>query len=328
MIKKLLFIGMITITSQKWYSQSFNLIYLFTNVTTGTGTLDPTPTPTVTGVTSGSWTSVGTGSASSGGGYFSFTQWGTGATNGNNSTFTGSLDPGKYYELNLTPQSNYMITLNSMTFGSARSGTGVRNWAVRTGQDGFNANIPATYTALGSAATASSAPLVTIQNGDTFFWSDDAFSTSVIAGAAFNNICEATFPAASHSNIISGISIRVYAWNAEGAGGTFRLDTVNLKGIATFSLGTGFNKVSHDLNAKIKLYPNPSAKGFAFIESAKLTNAKIEILNILGKVVSTKINTNGTEKVQLDLANLPAGNYFVRMITSEGVYSEKLIITE
>ncbi len=328
MIKKLLGIAMIFITAEYVNAQAFTLSYQFTSVTPSTGVVDPTPTATVTGVNSGSWTAVGTGSASSGSAYFSFTGWGTGATNGDNSNFTGSIDLTKYYQLSLTAQPSYVFSLDKMTFGASRSGTGVRHWAVRTDRDNYTANIAATYTALNAAASASSAPLITIQNGDTFFWKDDAFSTSVAgAGAAFNNICQVTFTGSPYTNQTS-YNIRVYAWNAEGSGGTFRIDTAMVFGTATFSLGTNINKVSHDMGASFRLYPNPATYGVAYIESSLPQINKIEVLNALGQVVSIQNAFINASRAELKLSELPTGYYFVRITSKEAVYTEKLLITK
>ncbi|MCE3226294.1 MAG: hypothetical protein K0S32_845 [Bacteroidetes bacterium] len=329
MIKKLLLLAFAGFLTKTTYSQSFSLYYSFSAVaggTASTGPVDPTPAPTGAGVTSGSWTAVGTGTVPSGGGYFSFTGWGTGATNGSNTTFTGSIDPGKYYELTLSPQLNYMVTLTNMSFGTSRSGTGVRHWSVRTNKDSYTANVPATYTALNAAASATS-PVISVIANDVFQWNDDALNTGTGATAfATNNICNVNFSGANYTNQAGPYTFRVYAWDAEGSGGTFRMDTLVLNGTSTFSLGVGLPTLSHDLNAKFKLYPNPSANGLVTVE-ANGNFSKVEVVNILGSVVASQ-NAILNEKINLDLTTLPTGTYFVRMTSGAKVTTEKLIISK
>ncbi len=331
MIKKLLFAAStLVVANLTAQTTSFALYYPFTSVqgTVALITQDPTPAPTTTGVTSGSWTAVGTGTGSSTNGVFSFVGWGSGATANNDtySTYTGAIDLNKYYEMTLTPLVNYGITLKSMTFGATRSGTGVRNWAVRTNKDAYTTNIAATYTPQSSAASSATIP-VTVLPGNIFFWQADAQANP--AAFATYNMCGANFSGASYSMQATPYIIRMYAWNAEFTTGTFRIDTLTINGTATFSIGVGLNKVSHDLNAKIKLYPNPTNDGNAVLETSVKDYTKIEVVNMLGLVVASQNNTTVTEeKIKLNLSTLPVGTYFVRITAPAGIITEKLIITK
>lgn len=325
MVKKLLSIFIVCFIVKTGNSQNFALSYPFSAVTNSSGPVDPTTSPNAAGITTSSWTAVGTGTNSSGAGYFSFTQWGTGATSSNNVTFTGSIDPGKYYEVTLTPQAGYSVSLNSMSFGASRSGTGIRHFAVRTNRDGYTANVAATYTPLNSAASTT---VIQIQGGDTFFWFDDANNTgSGAAGSVYNNICGANFSGPNFSNQTTPYTIRIYAWNAEASGGTFRIDTLLINGVATFSTA-GLGTVSHDLNASFKLYPNPNSNGILYIEPKNADKGSIEIVNILGSVVAREEKESGTSKVKLDISSLTGGTYFVRYKSGEKMVTEKLLITK
>src|ERR1700752_1637555 len=150
-------------------AQSFSGMYHFTAVSSSTaantGTIDPTPVPVATGVTFGSFMAVGTPSNTSASGVFAFSGWGTGATNGNDviSTYTGSVDPAKYYEVTLTPQASFDISLTSVTFNINRSGTGPRTFVWRSNADSYTANLTA----------MSSNTNVTIQPTDVFCWAAD-----------------------------------------------------------------------------------------------------------------------------------------------------------
>ena len=212
-----------------------------------------------------------------------------------------------------------------MSFGATRSGTGVRNWAVRTNKDSYSTNSAATYTAFSSAASSPTIP-VTVQGGNTFFWTADAVTGN--AAFATYNMCQVNFNPSTHTNQNTPFNVRMYAWNAEAATGTFRIDTLTINGVATMSMGVGLPTVSHDINAKIKLYPNPTNDGVVTIDAATTNYTKIEVLNILGAVVASQNNTLTEEKIKLDLATLPTGTYFVRVTAGDKSYTEKLIISK
>ena len=101
-----------------------------------------------------------------------------------------------------------------------------------------------------------------------------------------------------------------------------------INGSATFSIGVGLPTITHDINAKIKLYPNPSNDGFVTVDVPFANYSKIEVINILGAVVASQNNTLVEEKVKLDLATLPIGTYFVKVSAGDRSYTEKLIISK
>ncbi|MGZ5287440.1 MAG: hypothetical protein ACXWB9_09665, partial [Flavisolibacter sp.] len=125
-------------------AQNFSVTYNFGSVTNTSGRTDPTPVPTATGVSFGSFIAEGTGLSANpnAGGRFSFTGQPLGATNGSD-VFTGSLDPDKYYSVTITPQTYYSLDLSSIVFTLQRSGTGIRQYAVRSSVDGYTSNLPA-----------------------------------------------------------------------------------------------------------------------------------------------------------------------------------------
>lgn len=313
MIKKLLFTALVT-GSLTMFSQSFSLVYTFSNVTSTTGVVDPTPPPTATGLTAGSFTANGLSANPTTTNVFAFTSWPTGATNANNTTFTGSVDPAKNFEVSLTPSGGYAITLNSITFYTTRSGTGPRHWVVRSSLDAFTANLPADVSLVVGSGT-----VVTVQGGDTFFWSDDAVTSS-----AWYNNCKINL-GGTFANLTNPVNFRWHAYDAESGAGSWRIDSVGINGSA--SISTGLNTLTHDLNAKFKLYPNPSNDGVVTIETAGATPSKVEVINLLGAVVLSQ-NSKFEEKTKFNLGTLPEGTYFVRITTGNKVTSEKLIISK
>lgn len=313
MIKNLLlFAGVfVTLTTA---AQNFTATYSFSAVVGGTavtsGTLDPTPVPTAANVTFGPFTAVGTNTGSTANGVFSFTGWSTGATGGNNTTFTGAIDLNRYYNVTITPSANYGITLNTIAFQATRSGTGIRNWAVRSSANNFSTN-------LGTAACNNTN--IAIQGGNTFFWSDDAYTSF-----ASQNVCSINL-GNSISNVIAPLSVRFYGWNAEAGTGTFRIDSATFNGTAVF--GASIKEYAHSLKAPFKLAPNPTNSEFVTLEPLTNDFTTIQIMNVLGQVVLTETNDKSGNKLKLNVSELTEGTYFVRFNTSTRTYSEKLIVT-
>jgi len=74
-----------------------------------------------------------------------------------------------------------------------------------------------------------------------------------------------------------------------------------------------------NINSDIKIYPNPT-QGELRIESG-LSIESIEVIDALGRVQKVEANKNGI----INISKLPAGNYFVRVKTEEGITTEQII---
>lgn len=316
MIKQLLSIGLIS-ASFFAGAQSFSGMYPFTAVTSGTaantGTVDPTPVPTATGLTFGAFTAVGTPSATSANGVFAFSTWDLGATNGSDvyASMTQTINPAKYYEVTLTPQGSYNVSLSSITFHMNRSGTGPRTFAWKSNQDGYVANLPA-------VSTNSN---ITVQTGDVFLWAADSYTSS-----AQQKGLTVALSGPNFANHVSPYTFRLYPYNAEATGGTFRIDTVIFNGEA--SISTKLGTVSFDMNSNFNVYPVPSYDGVLYIENKNAAEfTKIEVLDMLGNIVVANNPKNDT-KVKLNLAEMPNGNYFVRMYSGTMISTKKIVIVK
>lgn len=295
---------------------SFTLTYDFASVASGTactGTVDPTPPPTATGLTSGSFIAVGTNTCPSSTGYFNFSQWGTGATNGDDVNFTGSLDPNKYYEITITPQTNYELSFDSISFKSLRSSTGPRFWAVRHSVNAYANNINAVSTNTNVTVVSTGTDV------NAFFWASDSYTTTTIL-SGFK-----VYP--SLTSVTSPVSFRWYAWNAESTAGTYRIDDVNIYGSAT--LATGIAKLSHNINAHFVLSPNPATSNIVEIIPQNIKEISfIEIVDVLGNSIYVNNKVDTSKKITFNIDNVPAGMYWVRIGSAKNFYLEKLVITK
>ncbi len=191
--------------------QAFTATYDFAAVTQTSGATDPTPVPTATGVTFGSFSAAGVSANSTGAGRFSFSNWSPGAANGSN-VFTGGLDFTDYYSVTLSPQSGYSIDISSIAFTLQRSGTGVRQFVVRSSQDNFGSNLPVIVP---SNPDLSVLPDNTVQIGDVNLAATNGLSVALNA-----------------TSITGAVTLRFYAFNTEASGGTFSIDNVVFSGIA------------------------------------------------------------------------------------------------
>ncbi|MCW3105181.1 MAG: hypothetical protein JWO09_3621 [Bacteroidetes bacterium] len=218
-MKKITLFAVATFISICSQAQSFSGLYAFDSVKTTSGVTDPSPLPTATGVTFGSFSAMGTPANPNATARFSFTDWATGATNGETvyANLTGAVSTAEYYEVTVAPAAGYTISLSSITFSFGRSGTGVRTYAVRSDADGYAANLP--------ASISPANPNLSVQAGDVFFLNADITTTS-------QNGSTITLSGASFSGLSGPRTFRFYGWNAEATTGTFSIDNVTINGTA------------------------------------------------------------------------------------------------
>jgi hypothetical protein len=315
MIKKLLFQAL-TIFALSLHGQTFTAMYHFSSVNGSTvagntGTVDPTPPPTVSGVDFGSFMAFGTPSNTAANGVFAFSAWSLGATDGNDVSFTGDINPSQYYQVTISPEyPPATLDITSITYNMSRSATGPRNWAVRYNLDMYSSNLPASISPSNSN--------IAVQTGNRFFWSLDSYTVS--GGKQERG---STISMADNQFHTNPLSFRIYAWNAEGSAGTFRIDTVVFKGSVTYPLRN--NQLKKDIHTKFNLFPNPNNHGILNI-SAGESFSKVEILNFSGELINF-IQVK-SDIAQINTEQLRPGVYFVRISNGEKTSTEKFIVTQ
>lgn len=277
---------------------TFTATFDFDSVRNNSGRVDPTPLPVVAGLSFDSVRSVGASTNSSASGRFSFTSWPVGATNGNvaYSTLTGSIDPAKYYEFEITPDLGVIsaYTIDSIEFRFQRSGTGVRTYVVRGSQDAFATNL--------TAGVVPANPKISVEANNVFFFTVD--STSGQNGSKI-------YPGSAYSNLTAASIFRFYGYNAEAGTGTFSIDNVTFYGSTTM-----ITSVSSINKNRMILYPNPSSQGTITLSSFEGSKT-IEILDMSGSLV---YSTSATSvKTELSLNGLAAGTYLIRVVSEAGI---------
>jgi len=292
-------------------SQNFNAKYNFSGVTPATGTIDPTPPPAAAGVTCYPFTAAGTHTTPNASGRFSFINWPLGGIDqvDNHSAFTGTLSPNAYYEVTLAPAPSWSVNLSNISFSVRRSSTGIRNYSVRSSTDGFSTNI---YASVGTNTN-----LTTI-SGNIFFWKFDNTSTS---GDQKDNYLTLVFLPA-FSTFTNPITFRFYAWNAEGSGGTFSIDSVQFSGYA-FDPGNAVGLSETQGQEKmITVFPNP-VLGSPAIINCNSNIEELEIRNLTGQVIHTQKEVNAGPCL---LPELSPGIYLIRVRAGLKWFEERLVV--
>ena len=310
----LLILSLLFKISLSGFGQSFSATYSFASVTTSSGLTDPTAVPTATGATFGSFAAVGqTTTNPNATGRFSFTGQPTGATTGSD-IFTGSISTTQYYEVTITPAAGYSLDLNSITFTLQRSGTGIRQYAVRSSLD-FNTNLPASISPANTDLSVVATNIFQVSDATT---SAETGST-ITLGAAYDALTSPVF-------------FRFYGWNAEAGTGTFSIDDVVINGIATNVTATPTVNLSVSSNSgseagatviTVTATASQAVSGDQTVDLAvsgtnitsgdyNLSNAVITILN--GQTTGTSTFTiaddsdvEGNETATLTISNPTAG---------------------
>jgi len=108
-----------------------------------------------------------------------------------------------------------------------------------------------------------------------------------------------------------------------GNGKALETDTMMVFFSDTIQEQNGLEKVSSALNFKV--YPNPSS-GFISVEIEKPNpdeTINVILRNMVGQIVHTSVSSS--EKIDLDLTNIPSGVYIIEIKTSSETRTKKLI---
>jgi Secretion system C-terminal sorting domain len=305
---KKIYLFSLLVASSLSYGQAFTATYDFLNVdNVSTGNIDPTPPPVVTGLTFGSFVAINPTVAA--GSYFStsaqrfsFPSQPTGATDGNDVTFTGAIDTSIYYQVTITPNAAVTYSLSGITFDVRRNSTFVRNYAVRSSIDGYAANLPASINPTNAN--------LSVPSGNAFFWNFDGLPTGTqLSGSTV------TLSGPTYTGLTGPVTFRFYGWNAEVTGGAFSIDNVVISG------STGTLSVAENNILGLKIYPNP-AKNNLYIISDNNETKEVALVNVFGKVV---LNTKVTND-PINLSTLTAGVYMVKVTEAGKTAIRKLVI--
>ena len=91
-------------------------------------------------------------------------------------------------------------------------------------------------------------------------------------------------------------------------------------------VGNGIDE--EDASVKYDLYPNPNNGEFILNINSRLNdNIAVTVLDINGKIVySEHLHVKGKTNKKFDFGNFPKGVYFLKLVNSQNVHNEKIII--
>jgi hypothetical protein len=189
---------------------------------------------------------------------------------------TGGLDANAYYEITLTPNVNSTLSLSSLVLTERRSGTGIRDWQVRSSVDNFASS-------LGTFAVPDD---TNDRNGQT-----------------------TTFPANSNFTArTTAITFRIYGYTSEASGGSWRLDNVVFNGTSTLPISlTSFTGKAIDQSVLLN-WETASESNNNYFEVLKSSNGKT--FSAIGTVKGSGTTTDA--KIYSLVDNNPAAgtNYY------------------
>lgn len=116
-----------------------------------------------------------------------------------------------------------------------------------------------------------------------------------------------------------------FKWTAYPTGGVLTVRHDNAKAVDILWAGAGVEEVAGE--NILRLYPNP-AKGRVQLQFAQATNgsAKIELSDVNGLLLKQQALNLNQNNAELNIADLPAGVYFMQVTTDNKVYTQKLVV--
>lgn len=79
------------------------------------------------------------------------------------------------------------------------------------------------------------------------------------------------------------------------------------------------------IEESIQIFPNPAAQEF-FIQSKQQDKVAFELVDVLGRKITSLIDVLPAEEVRIDCSQLPRGTYLVRMHTAKNSFTQRLLL--
>jgi hypothetical protein len=105
----------------------------------------------------------------------------------------------------------------------------------------------------------------------------------------------------------------------------FRLKMIDIDGSFTYS-GVQTVTVVGD-KGLISIYPTPVHSQLTVVLSAELQNATLQLVNSLGQTIAVNATTNGSTRL-LNMGNLPAGLYLLKVMDGANLVSTQKVVKE
>ncbi|MBX3164441.1 MAG: S8 family peptidase [Bacteroidetes bacterium] len=155
--------------------------------------------------------------------------------------------------------------------------------------------------------------------GNCFWGNGTSFATPILAGAVACFMSAHPFEP-EYNNIKILDTLKSLATKANNP------DTLVGWGITNVcAIPVGINKHSRN-QIEFSVYPNPvNSLVYVNVNSTHYKVNAVQLLNVLGEIIETKTPKISDTKIELNTSGLSAGIYFIKVNTSAGVATKKII---
>src|SRR5690606_28862937 len=132
------------------------------------------------------------------------------------------------------------------------------------------------------------------------------------------------------------VDSNTYYYIKTGSNKLYRFRFLSFEGAATGNFSLAYEDVSERLAVSafefentLKIYPNPVTEGMLFIsyDADKTDKLNVEIFTLTGqRILSKSLNASYSGKAQLDVSNLAAGFYVMKMTSGKNSTTKKLVL--
>ena len=114
----------------------------------------------------------------------------------------------------------------------------------------------------------------------------------------------------------------LWSWGRNDYGQLGLGDTTQRNSPTEIECSTVLSNESFEVSNHIKMYPNPTYN-FVTVEVNNLTNVKLQVVDITGKILMNKALNSNSNNVDVQL--FPSGMYLFKVSSNEGVSTSKII---
>jgi hypothetical protein len=91
------------------------------------------------------------------------------------------------------------------------------------------------------------------------------------------------------------------------------------------SVAVRFTKSADLVNNSVDIYPNPSNGMFSVTSKV---DGRVDIVDVTGKLVHPGVVVKANQMIEVNMPELSAGVYFVRMYSNNSMTTERIVISE
>lgn len=234
-----------------------------------------------------------------------------------------------------TPNTFALVNYSSTT-STAATGATISNWLISPTISVQNGDIVTFYSRKGTSGTTDYADRLEFRMSTAATPTNPTGTTGV---GSFSTLCVSVNPSLA-TGFVYPKTWTQYSYTVSGLTGTtpvnfgFRYFVTNagtngansdIIGIDTFSVGRPTANTQSFFTSNFSIQPNPVTDVFSVTAKNSVAIENIKVMDINGRIVSDNINTNGSDAMQINISELNAGVYFVKVQSELGVGTSKII---